>query len=147
MIEGSPLPLLDDDSTEFWTAAADGRLVIQACGTCSRLRHPPRPMCPWCRSTETVWQEMSGRGRIWSFVVPHPPVLPAFAPFAPYNVCIVELAEDPDLRVVGNLIESPGSPINSVDPTTIRIGEPVRVVFDRVTDDVGLPRFVREDSQ
>lgn len=147
MIEGSPLPLLDDDSTEFWTAAADGRLLIQACGTCSRLRHPPRPMCPWCRSTETAWQEMSGRGRIWSFVVPHPPVLPAFAPFAPYNVCIVELAEDPDLRVVGNLIESPGSPINSVDPTTIRIGEPVRVVFDRVTDDVGLPRFVREDSQ
>lgn len=147
MIEGPPLPLLDEDTGEFWTAAAAGRLVIQACGGCGRLRHPPRPMCPWCRSTEATWQETSGRGRIWSYVVPHPPVLPAFAPFAPYNVCIVELDEAPGIRIVGNLVDAPGAAINSVDPATIRIGEPVRIVFDRVADDVGLPRFVREGGE
>jgi uncharacterized OB-fold protein len=88
---------------------------------------------------------MSGRGRVWSFVVPHPPLLPAFMAVAPYNVVVVELEEDPLLRLVGNLVEAPGAPINSVDPSTIRIGEPVRVAFQQVGD-VALPVWVRATS-
>ena len=40
-------------------------------------------------------------------------------------------------------ISSPGG--NEIDPASIRIGEPVRVVFHRV-DDVTLPRWIRIDS-
>ena len=36
-----------------------------------------------------------GRGRIWSYVFPHPPLLPDYAAQAPYNVIVVELAERP----------------------------------------------------
>jgi len=86
---------------------------------------------------------MSGRATVWSYVVPHPPLLPAFMPVAPYNVCVVSLEEDPTIRLVGNLVADDGAPINSVDPATIEIGMPVRVVFERVADDVALPRFVR----
>ena len=85
---------------------------------------------------------MSGRATIWSFVVPHPPLLPAFQPVAPYNVCIVSLEEDDTIRLVGNLIADEGAPINSVDPATIEVGQHVRVVFDKVADDVALPRFI-----
>lgn len=92
---------------------------------------------------ETMWETVSGKGSIWSFVVAHPPLLPAYAALAPYNVVVVSLDEDPTLRLVGNLVSRPGAPINEVDPATICIGEPVRVVFDRVTDDVALPRWVR----
>jgi uncharacterized OB-fold protein len=143
MIEGAPLPLLDEDSAPFWEAALRGELVIQACSSCGALRHPPRPMCPRCRSLDSQWRPMSGNATVWSYVVPHPPLLPAFMPVAPYNVCIVALDEDPLIRLVGNLVAGDGAPINSVDPATIEIGAPVRVVFDRVADDVALPRFVR----
>ncbi|MDX6287723.1 MAG: uncharacterized protein QOG53_3208 [Frankiales bacterium] len=143
MIEGQPLPELDADTAPFWEAACRGELVIQACASCGRLRHPPRPMCPYCRSLESRWQEMSGRATVWSYVVPHPPLLPAFMPLAPYNVCVVSLDEDPLIRLVGNLVDHEGAPINSVDASTIEIGVPVRVVFEQVADDVALPRFVR----
>jgi uncharacterized OB-fold protein len=143
MIDDAPLPLLDDDSAAFWQAALRGELVIQACASCGALRHPPRPMCPVCRSLESEWRAMSGNATIWSYVVPHPPLLPAFMPVAPYNVCVVSLDEDPAIRLVGNLVTEPGAPINSIDPATIEIGTPVRVIFEQVADDVALPRFVR----
>ncbi len=143
MIEGAPLPDLDDDSAPFWTAAGRGELVVQRCDGCGRLRFPPRPMCPHCRSFELTWAPMSGRATIWSYAVPHPPLLPAFQPLAPYPVVVVALDEDPGIRMVGNLLAHEGAPINSVDPATIEIGEPVTVVFDRVADDLALPRWVR----
>jgi uncharacterized OB-fold protein len=137
------LPDLDDeDHAGFWAATAAGELRVQSCGACGRRRMPPRPMCPACRSTEIEWAPTSGRGRIWSFAVPHPPLLPAYQDLAPYNVVVVELEEDPSIRFVGNVVAEAGAPIDSVDPATLAIGQAVRVVFDQV-DDVHLPRWVR----
>jgi uncharacterized OB-fold protein len=99
-------------------------------------------MCAVCRSTAVRWEPTTGRGRIWSFIVPHPPLLPAFAEVAPYNSIIVELDDDPGIRFVGNLVASADGPINGIDPATITIGEPVRVVFHQI-EDVTLPRWVR----
>jgi hypothetical protein len=143
-MEGSwLLPDLDDpDGRHFWEWTARGELRMQHCADCDRPRMPPRPMCPACGSLRDEWKAMSGRGTIWSFVVAHPPLLPAYAELAPYNVVVVTLAEDPNLRLVGNLVASPDGPINEIDPATIRIGEPVRVVFQKV-DDVHLPRWMR----
>ena len=55
---------------------------------------------------------------------------------------VVALDEDPTIRIVGNLVEDAAGPINAIDPATIRIGEPVRVVFAPI-EDVALPRWVR----
>jgi hypothetical protein len=99
-------------------------------------------MCPECQSLSSTWVPLSGRGRVWSFVVVHPPLLPSYAALAPYNVLAVELDESPSLRLVGNLVESADGPINEIDAHAIEIGEPVRVVFARV-EDVHLPRWVR----
>ncbi len=73
-------------------------------GTCGRLRFR-RSMCPSCQSFEVSWRKMSGGGGV-VFVVPHPPLTPAFEPLAPYNVIVVELEEDPGIRMVGNLVPS-----------------------------------------
>ena len=129
-------------SAAFWEGCARGELLVQACASCGLRRMPPRPMCARCRSIEVRWEVTSGRGRIWSFIVPHPPLLPAFAEVAPYNAIIVELEEDPLIRFAGNLVTGPDGEINEIDPATIEIGEPVRVVFHRI-DDVSLPRWVR----
>lgn len=140
---GFVLPGLEDVAARpFWDGTARGELLIQTCADCGQLRMPPRPMCPACRSIDVAWTTASGRGKIWSFVVAHPPLLPAYAEFAPYPVIVVELDEDPSIRLVGNLVESPDGPINAIDPATIRIGEPVQVVFAKI-DDVALPRWVR----
>jgi uncharacterized OB-fold protein len=132
----------DPDAAEFWAGCARGELLVQTCASCGLRRMPPRPMCPRCRSLKFRWDEMSGRGTIWSFIVPHPPLLPAYQELAPYNVIIVALDEDPTLRMVGNLVEGPEGAINEIDPATIQIGDPVRVIFQRV-EDVALPRWVR----
>lgn len=142
------VPVPDDESAGFWDGTAAGELRMQACTSCGRLRFPPRVMCPSCHSTARHWQAVSGRGIVWSFVVPHSPLLPAYASLAPYNVIVVTLAEDPALRLVGNLVTRPDGPINEVDPGTIEIGEPVHVVFsERAAPDggtVAMPEWVRE---
>jgi hypothetical protein len=99
-------------------------------------------MCPHCRSLDVEWVATSGRATVWSFVVAHPPLLPAYAEFAPYNVVTVALDEDPMIRFVGNLVTSPAGSIGEIDPATITIGEPVEVVFAEI-DDVTLPRWMR----
>jgi uncharacterized OB-fold protein len=142
MIAGTPLPAVTSDSAPFWEGTARGELLMQKCSSCGRLRFPPRPMCPSCQSLDNEWVPMSGRATVWSFVVPHPPLLPAFAELAPYNVVVVALDEDPALRLVGNLVASPEGPINEIDPATIRIGMPVEVVFQPAGEDIVLPRWM-----
>jgi uncharacterized protein len=137
------LPDVDEPTAAgFWAGAARGELVVQACGACGKWRHPPRPMCPHCRSTAVTWEPTSGTGRVWSYVVPHPPLLPAYSPLAPYNVIVVELDDDPKIRLVGNLVTSAAGEINEIDPHSIVVGEPVRVVFATV-EGVAFPRWVR----
>jgi uncharacterized protein len=143
---GFLLPAPDEDSDPFWDGCAAGELRMQACASCGRLRFPPRPMCPWCRSFEFEWNALSGHGRIWSFAIPHPPLLSAYSEVAPYNVVVVELDEDPSLRMVGNLVEGPNSPLNAIDPSTVTIGEPVEVVFDDAVEGIALPRWVRSGA-
>jgi uncharacterized OB-fold protein len=131
-----------EDSAEFWAGTARGELLVQTCADCGRWRFPPRPMCPDCRSTARRWERASGRATVWSYVVPHPPLLPAYAELAPYNVIVVALEEDPTIRMVGNLLATPDGPINELDPNTIKIGEQVKVVFQQV-EDISLPRWIR----
>jgi uncharacterized OB-fold protein len=122
-------PLVDDDGAPYFEYAAKGELRMQTCADCGEVLFPPRPMCPRCQGTEFEWKLMSGRGHVWSFAVPRPPLLPDYAALAPYPVVVVELEEDRRLRLVGNLVADEGADINSVDPATIEIGQPVRVVF------------------
>ena len=87
---GFILPLLEgDEGSPFWQGCARGELLVQACAHCGRRRMPPRPMCPYCRSTKRRWEATSGRATVWSYVVVHPPLLPAYAELAPYNVVVV----------------------------------------------------------
>ncbi|SCE16425.1 hypothetical protein GA0115242_123818 [Streptomyces sp. SolWspMP-5a-2] len=135
-------PVTDPEGAPFWEHARAGRLHIQACADCGTFRFPPRPCCPHCQSFAREWREVSGHGRIWSYVVPHPPLLPDYAAQAPYNVIVVELADAPRIRLVGNLVARAGARLDSVAPERLRIGARVRVVFDPA----GLPQWVLERS-
>ncbi|KOU33300.1 Zn-ribbon domain-containing OB-fold protein [Streptomyces sp. WM6378] len=138
-------PVVDDDGAPFWEYAAQGELRVQACAApdCGRLRFPPRPCCPHCQSFDSEWRRVSGRGRIWSYVFPHPPLLPDYAAQAPYNAVIVELADDPLIRLVGNVVAEPDAALDSVDPARLRIGARVQVAFTEV-DGTTVPRWLLE---
>ena len=142
MSEQPLLPAIGDDEAPFWEATRKGELRIQQCASCERLRFPPRPMCPWCHSTDSQWSLMSGKGTIYSYVVPHPPLLPHFHDLAPYSVILVTLDDDPKIRLIGNLVNKVGDAINAIDPNSIEIGAAVQVVFDSVTDEITMPRWV-----
>jgi uncharacterized OB-fold protein len=132
---------IEPESAPFFDACERGELSIQGCTSCGRLRFPARPVCPWCHSTASEWRLVSGRGRIWSFAVPHPPLLPPFQGRAPYNVAVVELDEDPLIRVVGNVVVDAESPdLEFVDPSGLDIGARVDAVFPKVD---GEPRLLR----
>jgi uncharacterized OB-fold protein len=135
MIEGRPLPEPDEWSRGFWESCRGGRLSMQRCLQCLRFRFTPRPMCPRCGSLDWDYAPVSGRGTIYSWVVAHPPVLPAFRAAVPMAIVLVELEEDPGLRMIGNLMDCPNE--------RIEIGMPVEVVFQDLGDDVTLPQWRR----
>jgi uncharacterized OB-fold protein len=143
------LPTVDEVSAPFWEGTLRGELRIQRCRDTRRLIFPPRLVSPWGAHRSPEWVTVAGTGRIWSFVVPHPPLLPPFTDIAPYNVVLVELTDDPRIRLVGNVVASAGAALDSVDPRGLAIGALVRAVFQSVCAEgvtVALPRWLLDPS-
>jgi uncharacterized OB-fold protein len=136
------LPPIDAWNAPFWEGCREGELRVQRCSATNRLIFPPRPFSPYAPRSAPEWTAVSGRGSIWSFAVPHPPLLPAYAEMAPYNVVAVALEEDPRVRLIGNLVAAAGGSPGEVDPAAIPIGARVRVVFEPVSDAIHLPRWM-----
>ena len=140
MIQNIPLPATHEPAdAAFWQATLRAELVVQQCTGCGHHRFPPRPMCPVCQSTALQWRTMSGRGTIWSFAVPRPPLLPAFEALLPYVTAVVELEEDPLLRVTGALLDPHTGSMQGVSAESVAIGAPVQIAFCRCAEDVAFP--------
>jgi len=122
---------VDGDSQPFWDACAREQLVVQRCRACATSRFPPSPICPECLSAEHDWLAAAGAGTVYSFVIVREALNPAFKDEVPYVVAIIELAEGP--HMLSNVV---GVPVERV-----RIGMPVRVSFERLSDDVVVPKF------
>jgi uncharacterized OB-fold protein len=65
-----------------------------------------------------------------TFSINHQPWVPGLK--VPYTVAIVELVEQPGLRLTTNIV--------NCDPADVRIDMPVKVLFENV-EDVWLPLF------
>jgi hypothetical protein len=124
-----PLPALTPETEFFWTAGADGRLRFLRCNDCYTYIHPPAPVCPTCTSRSLTPEPVTGRGTVVTFTVNHQDwgLLPP-----PYVIALVELVEQPGLRLTTNLV--------NVDAASVRSGMDVQVHFEPV-DDVWLPLF------
>ena len=133
---GLPPPRLTPVSAPYWRAAGDRRLLIQRCGDCETHRHPPAPACYACGSLAVDWDEVTGTGRVHSFVWTHRPVVAIFEDLGVYNVAVVELD-----GTVGEPVRIL-SRVNDVDRDSLVVGLAVRVDFDPVDDEVALPVFV-----
>lgn len=130
------LPAVDERNAHFWTGGRHDELRFLRCGACRHWVHPPQPICPACLGRDLVATAASGRGRVATFTVNHQPWIPGFDP--PYVVAIVELDEQPGLRLTTNVV---GCAIEEVS-----IGMPVRVVFEE-RDGVWIPLFAPDTRE
>ena len=123
------LPRLDDETGFFWTSGKDGRLRILRCDACRYLVHPPAPVCPQCYGRALSPGALSGRATVATFTVNHHPWDGSTEPWV---VALVELDEQPDVRLMTNIV--------GIDPEEVAIGMPVQVVFED-HDPVFVPLF------
>lgn len=126
-----PLPRIDEETRGFWEACARHELYVQRCRGCETFRHPPRALCPACLSSTVEWVRASGRGTVYSFTVTYQNQAPGFRERLPYVLAVVELEEG--VRLMTNVIVCA--------PDAVRIGMPVEVAWEDVTDEVTLPAF------
>ena len=129
------LPRVTDLNRHFWTGGAQGKLLFLRCRPCGAYVHPPAPVCPACLSRDVAPAAVSGRATVATFTLNHQPWGPA--PDHPYAIAIVEIEEQPGLRLTTNVVNCPAE--------SVRIGMPVRVVFEPY-DDVWIPLFEPADA-
>lgn len=129
-----PRPAVTEDTSFFWEGARDHRLLIQRCGSCHNLRHPPTAACANCGSLEWDAIESDGEGTLFSYTVVHHPIAPPFS--APHPVGLVTLTEG--TRIIAELVH--------VDPGEITIGMPLVIEWIDCDEGLSLPAFRPEAS-
>ena len=130
-----PLPVPDELSAPYWEAAARHVLAVARCSRCERLVMPPGQACPHCHTPDPdfTFEQVSGRGTVRSWTVMRQSFLPGFSEEVPFVLVDVELAEQPELRLIGRLLDGPDAPLS--------VGAPVTVAFEDVAEGVSIPAF------
>lgn len=126
-----PVPTITPEMKPFFDAAKRHELVVQRCTQCGAHRFPAREICSACLSHAAEWVRVSGEGEVFSYNVMHQVYHPGFADAVPYAVVVVKLKEGAKMN--SNLV--------GVQPHDIKIGMPVKVIFEDITDEVTLPKF------
>jgi len=129
-----PIPVADETSRPYWEALKSRKLLVQRCAECRQLQFPPGSSCEACASTRLSFEEMSGKGTVFSFTetvsgARHP----YFQAISPYLVGMVQLDEQEGLVFASNF---PGS---AYDDMTI--GAPVEVEYQEIAEGVVIPQF------
>jgi uncharacterized OB-fold protein len=130
-VAGIP-PAVTDETAAFWTAAAEGRLVVEGCGRCGAESFPPRGMCRRCRGREMSPVEITGRGRVYSFTVNHQRWMPDLE--VPFTIVLVEFPDHPGVRVAGRL--------RGRSPEDVRIDDEVEIGFEPGPGGFAIPSFL-----
>lgn len=131
MTTTKPIPAITPEMRPFFEGAKRHELRVQRCRGCGALRFPARALCSACLSTDADWVAVSGRGAVYSFNIMHQVYHPGFAAEVPYAVVLVQLVEGP--KMIANVV--------GIDAHAVRIGMPLRVVFEPLSDEVTLPKF------
>ena len=114
----------------FWRGGADGELRFLRCQDDGTYVHPPAPICPECLGKNVSPEAVSGCATVLTYTLNHQQWVPA--PDHPYCIAIVELEEQPGLRLMTNVVNCPAE--------DVRIGMAVKVLFEE-HEDVFIPVF------
>jgi uncharacterized OB-fold protein len=126
-----PKPRPAPESLPYWQAAREHRLALPKCDECQKFWFPPSRTCPHCLSTKFSFQNVSGKGKVFSFVTFHRVYRPAFTNDVPYVVALIELDEGP--RLLSNIM--------GVTHDQVKCEMRVEVVFDDYDEEISIPKF------
>lgn len=122
------LPAASATTELYWRAASESRFTLRFCRGCNTWHHPRVSRC--CAGSTLEWREAGGRGHLVSYTVVRRVLNPALEGQVPYTITLTRTEEGPQL-----LTSLPG------DTHDLHVGAPMRVVFDRISECIGLPRF------
>ncbi len=131
--QGKPLPEITDLTRPFWSAAKEGRLVMQKCTRCGTFDFFPKPWCIECGHRGLEWVEVKPQGTVYSHTVARVVMMnyPAWKDDIPLVLCIIDLDDGP--RMYGQLTHC--------SPEQVRIGMRVKAYFEDVSDQAAIPKF------
>jgi len=132
-ISGKPLPQITDLTRPFWTAAKNGKLVLQKCGKCSTFNFFPKPWCIECGSRDLAWTDAKPFGTVYSFTISNLVSMnyPAWEGDLPILMCLIDL--DDGVRMYGL--------VTGCLPEQLKIGMRVEAYFEDISDEAGIPKF------
>ena len=130
------LPGINEDNRPYRASAREHALTIPFCVACNAAFYPPQSKCPRCLRDDVEWRTVSGRGKVYSWVVVHQVYDHSFADRVPYVVATVELQEGP--RLITNIV--------NCETDMVRANMSVRIVYKDVTDEVALVQFEPDGS-
>ena len=128
-----PIPIPQQESDFYWEKCKDHELWLRYCNHCSKAYFYPRDICPQCFSRDTDWVQSSGRGILHAFSIVHRGPTAPFRDRVPYIAAMVEL--EGGVRMPTNLVEI------EPDPSLVKIGMAVEVVFEDLNENISLPKF------
>jgi uncharacterized OB-fold protein len=117
---GKPNPTPNADTSPFWEACNEERLIVQTCQSCGHVQFYPRALCVKCEGRDLDWRDAKPEGTVHSCTLVHRAPTPAFKEDAPYVLALIDL--DDGFRMMMNVINCP--------PESVAIGMPVRIVFE-----------------
>ena len=126
-----PMPTPTRDSQAYWDGLREGKLMLQHCASCGKVRHYPRPVCPHCFSMESEFKAAPLTGKLHTWTVCHHPFNFFFKASAPYIVALVDM--DAGIRI--------NAPLRGLDAGSLKIGQPLKLAFEPINTEITLPVF------
>jgi hypothetical protein len=121
-----PTNLESPGARKFWEGMRTGKFLVPRCEACGEVFFPPRSHCPECLGDGFTWEELSGKGFLYSWTelsfVP-----PEFD--APLLLGLVDLAEG-----VGRILAR----ISGVTADGLYIGMPLVIRISNHSDGMAL---------
>jgi hypothetical protein len=118
----------------MWESIAEGKMKIQRCEECGTYRYPPGACCPNCLSTEMQWEEISGTGKVLSWITYHKQYLPAYP--APTTV-VAAMLDEGEILITN---------IDQTETKDLAVDRPIRVIYGDHPDGYRIPRFTLADG-
>ena len=129
VLERFPQVWIDRDNVDLFRGFMEHKLLINKCGACGKYYQPPWPTCPRCWSEDVTPTEVSGKGVVFTFTV----LYTGWSRDVDYSagppVAVVELVEQPGLRITATIVDCAKEDIRIDMPVELtwieRKGQPI----------------------
>jgi uncharacterized OB-fold protein len=123
------MPEISPLTRPYWDGLAAGRLLLQRCTGCGKIRHYPRPLCDACFSFEHDWVAAQGSATVQSWTVAHHAFHPAWRGADPFTLVTADLPEG--VRIL--------APLRDAGADALRLGAKLTIGFEENGAGLTLP--------